>query len=308
MEREYWKSVEGFSKYRVSDLGNIKNIKTGKVLKYQTVGGKATVTLMDNECKPHTVIVARIVAKAFVERRYDDADYIEHKNGDKFDCRAENLRWVSRSKQQYDMWDKNGGHHSEEAKNKISNSLSGENNPSCKNKKNHWNVGNSSSHKYNIMVVFPDGSKQTYENVNVAVEKLGELGYELNANYIMQIAGGKDSNGKPRLHGHLHMKSGLSFYKVEADKSNVKYKANPNAKKIKITLHDDGRELIFDSTRVASEELRKIGISLSDSSICNLANGYRSVNGEKRNLKYGNWNKRWNLTVEYVEGSVVDNA
>lgn len=33
MYMEYWKNIEGYEDYSVSDLGNIKNNKTGEILK-----------------------------------------------------------------------------------------------------------------------------------------------------------------------------------------------------------------------------------------------------------------------------------
>lgn len=56
--------------------------------------GKAKVILTDKNGVEKEMDVARMVATAFVPNP-NNYDFINHKNGNKLDNRAENLEWVS---------------------------------------------------------------------------------------------------------------------------------------------------------------------------------------------------------------------
>ena len=83
--------------YDVSDCGNVRNRRTGRVLRLQTNrSGYTSVSMMRPNGKPITVTVHRLVANAFVDNPLELRD-VNHINGIKADNRVENLEWCSHS-------------------------------------------------------------------------------------------------------------------------------------------------------------------------------------------------------------------
>lgn len=88
---EMWKSVEGFEKYVVSNLGNVKNVVKNNVLSASSIrGGYRSVVIGKKAYKVH-----RLVAKAFVEKDDDSHDVVNHIDGDKMNNKASNLEWTT---------------------------------------------------------------------------------------------------------------------------------------------------------------------------------------------------------------------
>ena len=92
---EIWKNIPSYDGvYQVSNLGRIKNLKSGMILKPQERRhGYLSVWLYGNG-KRKQLSIHRIVAEAFCNHPVGK-DEVNHINEDKQDNRAENLEWVS---------------------------------------------------------------------------------------------------------------------------------------------------------------------------------------------------------------------
>lgn len=104
---EEWRLVEGFSgKYEVSDFGRVRRIAGGR---WNRPGGVLSVSVdsrgypkvrLWEACDGRTINVHRLVARAFIGQR--PAGYeINHRDGNKLNCRRENLEYVTRSRNQH---------------------------------------------------------------------------------------------------------------------------------------------------------------------------------------------------------------
>ena len=89
---ETWRKIEDYDNYSVSDLGNIKNVKTGRILKLSTNNrGYYIVGLFKNGNKTSKT-VHTLVAEAFIENPNDKPN-VDHMNNNQLDNRKENLRY-----------------------------------------------------------------------------------------------------------------------------------------------------------------------------------------------------------------------
>lgn len=107
MTDEKWLPIDGYKYYEVSNLGRIRSIshqtlnpyrfREGRILAQAEVpNGYMHVSLTQEGKKKKSASVHRLVAKAFVANP-DNKKYVNHKNGDKKDNRAENLEWCTAS-------------------------------------------------------------------------------------------------------------------------------------------------------------------------------------------------------------------
>lgn len=94
-QKEEWKTINGFENYMVSNLGRIKNSKTGRINNGGLCNGYLRVGLC-REKKTYYFLVHRIVASTYIDNPYNKP-IVDHINTDKLDNRVENLRWVTSS-------------------------------------------------------------------------------------------------------------------------------------------------------------------------------------------------------------------
>lgn len=93
-EEKNWKYIENIGEnnkdqYMISNLGNVKSLKTNKTLKASIRSGYKSVWIGDKSHKIH-----RLVALAFVDNK-DKKAVVNHKDGDKFNNCVDNLEWAT---------------------------------------------------------------------------------------------------------------------------------------------------------------------------------------------------------------------
>lgn len=94
---EQWLPSKDFPMYDVSDLGRIRNSKTGRIKKVHPNRKGYLQTCLRRNNQQYTVSVHVIVAKAFHVDSYVEGYDVNHKDGNKLNCRADNLEWMTRA-------------------------------------------------------------------------------------------------------------------------------------------------------------------------------------------------------------------
>ncbi|WP_312681466.1 NUMOD4 domain-containing protein [Lactococcus taiwanensis] len=94
MSEEIWRPILDYENYVVSNLGNVKNIKSNKLLSpgLDKDGYKLVVLYKNN--KPSTRRVHRLVAQTFIPN-HANKPQVNHKNEVRTDNRVENLEWMT---------------------------------------------------------------------------------------------------------------------------------------------------------------------------------------------------------------------
>lgn len=94
LKGEIWKEINGFSNYKISNMARVQNITTKIILKH-IERDYINVNLYNNK-KLKRFAIHRLIATHFIDNP-DNKKVVNHKNGNKFDNRIENLEWTTTS-------------------------------------------------------------------------------------------------------------------------------------------------------------------------------------------------------------------
>lgn len=89
-----WKTIEDKPNYEVNKLGQVRNKKTGRILKQSIRKDGYRQVMLGRKTIP--LYIHRLVAIAFIPNKHN-LSQVDHINGDKSDNTIENLRWVTAS-------------------------------------------------------------------------------------------------------------------------------------------------------------------------------------------------------------------
>lgn len=95
---EQWKVINGFENYSVSSYGNVRNNKTGRILKQHIKKEGYHQLQMGRNTMPQ--YVHRLVAMTFIHRDCESKQ-VDHIDGNKSNNHVGNLRWVTASENAY---------------------------------------------------------------------------------------------------------------------------------------------------------------------------------------------------------------
>lgn len=92
---ETWKDIKGYEGlYQISNLGDVKRISSGKILKPYSHNGYIRVALSKDNTPKH-MDIHRLIAQAFIPNPENKPE-INHKDGNKENNSIQNLEWCTR--------------------------------------------------------------------------------------------------------------------------------------------------------------------------------------------------------------------
>ena len=97
---EIWKTIKYANNYKVSDLGNISNKKTGRQIlvnydRLKKTNKRARPGLINNDGKNKGYYLHRIVADHFIDNK-NNLPEVNHIDGNFYNNTADNLEWISK--------------------------------------------------------------------------------------------------------------------------------------------------------------------------------------------------------------------
>lgn len=124
--QEYWKPIEGFENYEVSNLGQVRSFYTreAKVLKPSINKDGYLKVGLRKDGKQYLKSIHRLVATAFIPNPEDKLQ-VNHIDGDKQNNTVFNLEWVTCKENIQHAWNTGLSRMTKEQKKKLSESHKG---------------------------------------------------------------------------------------------------------------------------------------------------------------------------------------
>jgi hypothetical protein len=95
---EKWISLDRLPGYEVSNIGNVRSLKRGKVTSIKpslSSSGYRLVCLLDKNKRRTTNYIHRLVAEAFIPTENLSRAIVNHKDRDRLNNAVDNLEWVT---------------------------------------------------------------------------------------------------------------------------------------------------------------------------------------------------------------------
>ena len=89
-----WYEIKDFPNYELNKLGEVRNVKTKRILKKRLSNGYISYRLY-TDGKPKDKRVHRLMMETLNSQEGMDALVVNHKDGDKTNCLFENLEWTT---------------------------------------------------------------------------------------------------------------------------------------------------------------------------------------------------------------------
>lgn len=91
-----WRHIVGYDNYEVSNTGEVRNAKTGRILKPSCSRGGYLKVNLRNQGVAKSSKIHRLVAETFVYNEHDKP-LVNHIDGNKSNNRSDNLEWCNSS-------------------------------------------------------------------------------------------------------------------------------------------------------------------------------------------------------------------